>query len=201
MQWQKNPDFIFNPNRPSHNALIFAGNFDSPMNTDLTFYLDTVDSTIEPRLVIRALFQDGQSNLYLSYPSQPLIETEWTVIPWNVKKPNGFIVGSWYEIQMHLKMNSFGTNGQPNGDGEIKLWVNGLLVTDYTNSVLRGENFSLIKFERFLFAPNYPPAGPPQNQESYLDDLIISNSYVTSDSTHVSATTPNAPHLSIAVNK
>ncbi|MCU7918814.1 MAG: polysaccharide lyase [Candidatus Thiodiazotropha sp. (ex Epidulcina cf. delphinae)] len=174
IRWQENPPFVFNSNRASHQTYIFAGTFNNPMNTDLTFYLDTEDVTIQPRLVIKAILQEGSSDLYISYPNEAY--GSYKPIPWNIATPAGCIVGNWYKIEIHLKMNSF-TGAIPNPDGIIRLWVDGTLVTEYTDAILRGPSFSTIKFKRFLFGPNYPPSGPPQGQDTYWDDILITKGY------------------------
>jgi hypothetical protein len=177
--------WIYNPDRPMHTISIHAGQVSQDgMSTDLTVYEDNNDSTHKSNLVAKSVYQSGlivpEGKIYVSgtYP----------VIPFNVASPVPFVNGVWYEIQFMVKMN---TPGQQ--DGQFKLWINGLLVTDQQNLFLRDNNHSNLKFRHLFFAPNYPPAGPTQAQSNYIDDVVISKSYIPSMGSITDITNPSPP--------
>ncbi len=162
-------NWIFNPNRQMHSTYLFAGNYVSPTTTDLTIYEDNNGNTRKTNLTVKSTYQNnltvpaGTSYVLNSYP----------VMPHNVASPVAITPGKWVCIEYMTKLNTAGKQ-----DGEIKLWVDGTLVTDLQNLVLRDSSHANILIDHFLFGPNYPPSGPTQVQRNYIDALVISTSRI-----------------------
>ena len=47
--------------------------------------------------------------------------------------------GRWYTIKQYIKLNTFKSNGSPNRNGIVKIWINGQLALNYNDFVLAGE--------------------------------------------------------------
>jgi len=160
--------------RSGHNTYIFAGEYGNPMTTDFTVYEDTHYINNTSNLAVRAAYQDASQ---LITPEGTTYNGQWPALPHDVTTPVSFVPGSrWYEIQYMAKMNTVGKQ-----DGEIRLWVDGVLVTEQKNLVMRDSSHPNIKFDHFLFGPNYPGGNPPYPQSNYIDDIVISTSYITGD--------------------
>jgi len=184
--------WIFNPSRPMHNTLIFAGQYVSPTTTDLTIYEDNHDVTHKSNLTVKSTYQ---SNLIVPAGTNYTVSS-YPAMPHNITNPISFVPGVWYEIQYMAQLN---TPGQQNG--ELKLWVNGILVTSLQNLVLRDGSHSNIQFDHFMVGANYPPSGPTQSQSSYIDDIVISTSYIPSLGATADTTPPAPPVIvSLTVN-
>lgn len=174
--------WVFNSDRPMHSTLLFAGTYVSPTTTDLTIYEDNHDVTNKTQITVRSAYQD---NMILPEATN-YVKESYLAMPFNVTEPVVFVPGQWYEIQYMVKMNTPELQ-----DGELKLWVDGTLVKHHKNLVLRDDLHSSIQFDRFMFGPNYPPSGPPQNQSNYIDALVISTAYI--DPASSDTTPPAAP--------
>lgn len=161
--------WIFNPNRPMHSTYLFAGNYVSPTTTDLTIYEDNDGRTQKTNLTVKSSYQ---TNL-IAPPNTSYILNSYPIMPHNVAAPPAVIAGRWVCIEYMVKLNTAGQQ-----DGEIKLWVNDILVTELQNLVLRDSSHADILIDHFLFGPNYPPSGPDQVQRNYIDTLVISTSRI-----------------------
>lgn len=174
--------------RSGHNTYIFAGKYTNPMTTDFTVYEDTHYRNKQSNFAVRGAYQNASE---LIVPEGTTYDGQWPALPHDVASPVTFVPGSkWYEIQYMAKMNTPGKK-----DGEIKLWIEGVLVTDQTNLLLRDSKHSNIKFDHFLFGPNYPGGKPPYPQSNYIDDIVISTSYIPSSGAPADVMPPNAPQI------
>jgi hypothetical protein len=161
--------WIFNPNRPMHSTYLFAGKYVSPTTTDLTIYEDNDGPTRMTNLTVKSSYQN---NLIVP-PNTRYILSSYPIMPHNAAAPPAVIPGQWVCIEYMVKLNTAGQQ-----DGEIKLWVNDILVTDLQDLVLRDSSHADILVDHFLFGPNYPPSGPSQVQRNYIDALVISTSRI-----------------------
>jgi hypothetical protein len=163
-------EWVFNPARPMHSTYLFAGAYVSPTTADLTIYEDNDQAAQRTSLTVKSSYQNGMIvPLGVSYTIN-----SYPVMPNNIATPISFVTGQWYEIQYMAKMNTVG-----NQDGELKLWVDGVLVSDLQNLVLRDASHPTIQFDHFMFGPNYPPSGPVSDQSNYIDDIVISKNFIS----------------------
>lgn len=161
--------WVFNPARPMHNSYLFAGKYVSPTMTDLTIYQDNDGTTQQSHLTVKSSYQN---NLTVP-PNTSYVVNSYPVMPYNVATPAAVITGKWVCIEYMVKLNTAGKQ-----DGEMKLWVDGKLVTDLHSLVLRDNSHANILVDHFLFGPNYPPSGPDQVQRNYIDALVISTTRI-----------------------
>lgn len=79
----------------------------------------------------------------------------------------------WHRIEAMFKLNSLdAAKDRPNPDGEIRAWVDGKLVIERDDVVLRSADFPAMKFNQFLMLP-YFHHGVPHDQALWIDDLAI----------------------------
>jgi hypothetical protein len=62
-------------------------------------------------------------------------------------------------------------------DGIIRLWVNGKLVSDFTDVPLRDENHPELLLNMVFLAPYFHP-GSPKDQVHWTDQIVIATSYI-----------------------
>ena len=72
------------------------------------------------------------------------------------------------------KMNT----GPGRKDGELRLSVNGQLVTEMTGLVLRNDTHATIQWDHWLLGPRYGDSqeygqGPPRELKSWIDGLVV----------------------------
>ncbi len=71
-------------------------------------------------------------------------------------------------------------------DGEVRLWVDGQLVTEMTGLVLRNAGHRDIQWDHWMLGPRYgprfkgkdSPQGPPREQRSWIDGLVVATRYI-----------------------
>ena len=64
-------------------------------------------------------------------------------------------------------------NDRPNRDGIVRGWIDGKLVIDHTNVVLRSTDFPNMKFNQLLMAPYFGPGLLPHPQKLWIDELAV----------------------------
>jgi len=173
-KWDEGYDFYPNDVR-SHQFLLFAGDRDDNTKTDFTAYLDyNLDHRFQ--LTAKAFYQ-GDEELRLPDCDTVFIgENKYLALGPNTPNPSPELVtGVWYDVEIRAKMNSF-TGSTPNCDGILQLWIDGNLVNDYAG-ILRDTEHSDIQWNALVISDNYP-VGPEHDQESYIDDFIISSSRI-----------------------
>lgn len=67
-------------------------------------------------------------------------------------------------------------NTHGKADGELKLWLDGVLLSHHKKLELRSPQHADILFDHWLFGPLY--RGVPKPLSCYLDALVISTEYV-----------------------
>lgn len=80
----------------------------------------------------------------------------------------------WHKIEVYIKMNTIsGSIGQ--NDGIFKEWVDGNLVIDYSNLLLRTNQYPDMTWAQFVLSPyiSIPPSGSPYTQTMWVDELKI----------------------------
>ncbi|MBC8877319.1 MAG: PKD domain-containing protein [Planctomycetes bacterium] len=91
---------------------------------------------------------------------------------YNRSKPDKIEPMQWHCVEMMLQMASPDTD-----DGEIRLWVNGKLVTEHVGIPLRSHREPDLPLKLF-FISNYFHPGSPKDQTHWIDDLVISTEYI-----------------------
>lgn len=80
----------------------------------------------------------------------------------------------WHCVEALYTLNSLDLKAdKPVGDGVVRAWVDGELVVDRTDVVLRSTDFPKMKFNQFLLTPYFGPGLLPQEQTLWIDDLTV----------------------------
>ena len=96
--------------------------------------------------------------------------TYWNSYMWNSKTVR-LSMGSWHHIEVYAQMNSI-TGGIGQNDGIVRYWLDGNLIIDQSNVIMRtGANPSLA-FNQLVLSP-YIGAGSPIDQTFWIDDLTV----------------------------
>lgn len=90
--------------------------------------------------------------------------------------------GRWYTIEVRRRLNDAGVD-----NGILQMWVDGLLILDYSNVRFRvprngayGANFAY--GTNWMMISDYPLNGVSQTQNIYYDDVKLSTTYIGSGS-------------------
>jgi hypothetical protein len=187
-KWEK--DWVWPP-LGAHDVLIFAGRYDSPTSSDLTLYLDLPqgptqridkknwDLARQPELVLKSSFQGPGLDFGLG---KEIISHEgwdnYYGLPFNKRPAPVLEGGRWYCFEFMAKMNS----ALDKRDGEVRLWIDGFLITEMTGLTLRNESHRDIKWDHWMLGPRYGgegfKTGPPREQKSWIDAIAVSTSYI-----------------------
>lgn len=90
-----------------------------------------------------------------------------------------FKEGVWYCVEAYFKLNSLDlAKDVPNEDGIVRGWVDGELVVERTDVVLRSTDFPNMKFNQFLLAPYFGPGLLPHPQKLWIDELLVARKRV-----------------------
>ncbi len=82
---------------------------------------------------------------------------------------------AWHRIDAMFRLNSLDrTRDQPNADGIIRGWIDGKLVVDRNDVVLRSTDYPNMKFNQFLLTPYFGLGLLPHEQTLWIDELTIS---------------------------
>lgn len=82
---------------------------------------------------------------------------------------------AWHCIEAQFKLNTLDLkNDKPNADGIVRGWVDGKLVIEHTDVILRSTDFPKMKFNQFLMAPYFGPGLLPHAQKLWIDEMVVS---------------------------
>lgn len=98
--------------------------------------------------------------------------------------------GTWYCVEQMIKLNTF-TEGRPNADGELAVWLDGVLYQHYTG--FRWRSSEAVRLKRASLMVYIHKA--ERDNTVWYDDLAISTGYIgpaKGDSPAPAATTPPA---------
>ncbi len=150
-----------------HDTEIYGGKFENPTTKDIGIYTDfwrTGDTILRIGAPLQKGLPKYGERLREQYGQLP----PGNGLPWNVAPPERIVPGKWFCVETMAKMNAAGKE-----DGELKLWVNGKLVTDLGELMLRDSEHPDITFDMWFLGPyNHP--GVPETQKSYVDAIVIS---------------------------
>ena len=80
----------------------------------------------------------------------------------------------WHCVEACFKLNTLDLpNDRPNPDGIVRGWLDGQLVIDHTDVILRSTDFPNMKFNQFLMAPYFGPGLLPHAQKLWIDELAV----------------------------
>ncbi|MCC2672688.1 MAG: hypothetical protein K0Q72_5160, partial [Armatimonadetes bacterium] len=80
----------------------------------------------------------------------------------------------WHTVDALFKLNRLDLKqDRPVADGVVRGWVDGKLVVDRTDVVLRSTDFPNMKLNQLLVAPYFGPGLLPQEQTLWLDELSL----------------------------
>lgn len=80
----------------------------------------------------------------------------------------------WHLVEAFYQLNSLNVaQDKPNHDGIVRGWVDGRLVIDHRDVVLRSTDFPEMKFNQFLLTPYFGPGLLPQAQTLWIDELEV----------------------------
>jgi hypothetical protein len=180
-----------------HDTIIFAGKYDSPAAADIALYLDisgvdqrwgppvAAQGTVlskQPALVFKSSFQGPGLDFGLGW--EIISHVGWDnyyVLPFNAKPAPVLEGGRWYCFEYMGKMNS----APASKDGEARLWVDGVLITEMKGLILRDPTHMAIKWDHWMLGPRYGPRalrgqeeGPAHDQKNWIDGIVVATSYI-----------------------
>lgn len=89
-------------------------------------------------------------------------------------KDDLFTDDKWHCIEALFQLNTLDLKAdKPNADGIVRGWVDGKLVVDQTEVVLRSTDFPKMKFNQFLQMPYFGPGLLPHAQTLWIDELTV----------------------------
>ena len=160
-----------------HDGMIFGGKWSAPTDTDLSIYLDfwmTGDTVMRIATAKQELGYDGWHDyLKKRYPRTPEQDPPGgNQFPWNRSRPDTIVPGKWHCVEGMVKLSTPGKE-----DGEVRLWVNGKLVSEYTDLPLRDANHADLKLNMVFLAPYFHP-GSPKDQTHWADAIVVATKYI-----------------------
>lgn len=85
-----------------------------------------------------------------------------------------FTDDKWHRVEAYFQLNTLDLAAdKPKSDGIIRGWVDGQLVIDRTDVILRSTDFPNMKFNQFLLAPYFGPGLLPHAQTLWIDELTV----------------------------
>lgn len=82
--------------------------------------------------------------------------------------------GQWHCVEAYFQLNSLDAKAdRPNADGIVRGWVDGKLVVDRNDVVLRSTDFPEMKFNQYLLTPYFGPGLLPHAQTLWVDELVV----------------------------
>ncbi|GEM_PF-2764024 len=152
-----------------HDSYVMAGYKGAPTNTDATIYLDfwkSADTLMRVATCQQKWGYNGYADVLRKYGGNR------GQTPQNMARPEKVQLGKWHCVEYYARLSDAGKE-----NGELKLWVNGKLVSDLPGLPLVDEKHGGTLFDQFLFGPYYHN-GSPKEQRCYLDSLVISTEYI-----------------------
>jgi hypothetical protein len=93
-------------------------------------------------------------------------------LPWNKAKPDKIEPLKWHCVEYRVKLSAPGKR-----DGEVKLWINGKLVSEAEGLPLRDAAHSDLLLNLFLLGPYFHP-GSPKDQTHWADQVVVATAYI-----------------------
>lgn len=167
-----------------------ADDWQGPYGSPSTAYMEVLNAT--PQIG----FQDG-ANINSSYIGQSLYGVTETRAAhgcngWNdyhtwevqdcyqdgvwvngrmTRASSGISLNAWHHFEAYYQMNSI-VNSVAQSDGIMRLWVDGVLLKDFSDLILRTNTRANMKWNKLLIAP-YIGDGSPAVQSITIDNLVV----------------------------
>ena len=160
-----------------HDAMLFGGTFQAPTDTDLSIYADfwmTGDTVLRIATARQRLGYEGWHQYLRDRCPRAKAQDPpgGNQFPWNRSVPDKIVPGRWHCVEAMVKLSTPGKD-----DGEVRLWVNGKLVSEYTDVPLRDAQHPDLKLNMVFLAPYFHP-GSPRDQTHWADAIVVATSYI-----------------------
>ncbi len=156
-----------------HDAMIFGGKWTAPTKNDFSIYADfwmSADTVVRVATANQKLGYDGWgAYLRQKYGPSPVGAQAF---PWNRSKPEKIEPMKWHCVEVMVKLSTPGKD-----DGIVKLWVNGKLVSEYTDVPLRDAGHPDLLMNMFFLGPYFHP-GSGKDQTHWADQIVVATSYI-----------------------
>ena len=107
----------------------------------------------------------GRSGAFLN-------EKKWLAArPYFTDAPGRFAKSDWHRVEAYVKLNTI-TGGRGVSDGVIQYWLDGELILDHHDVLLRTGAHPTMRFNQLVIAP-YIGDGSPVAQSMWIDDLTV----------------------------
>lgn len=160
-----------------HDAALWAGQFQSPINSDFQVMIDfwkTADTFFRGPNAYRQKELKGTLAAWTKAVGGIKGIGGKSAVAWNVSVPDKIVNGKWHCVEVQVRLSKPGVS-----DGIIRLWVNGKLVTEYTNVPMRGKNHPKIMINRVFISAYWSNSrGSPRDQPHWLDQLVVATKYI-----------------------
>ncbi|HYF34908.1 MAG TPA: hypothetical protein VD994_06405 [Prosthecobacter sp.] len=151
----------------SHFMTTENGKWHGPAASHLTLYVEPVNGKL--RLAAQDIQNKDQPHGLTQGPLRggyngTLFDSEKVV----------FSDDRWHRVEAYFKLNTLDLKSdRPNNDGVARGWIDGQLVVERTDVVLRSTDFPKMKFNQFLLAPYFGPGLLPHAQKLWIDELVV----------------------------
>ena len=159
-----------------HDSVLYGGKWESPTGNELSVFMD-LWKTADTITRVGSGLRPGQQAKLLDYQKKTSsVASGWgraaIGLYWNKSEPDKFLPGKWNCLELGVKLSTPGK-----ADGEVRLWVNGKLCSEWTDIPLRDTDQVDLKFHLFFLSMYFHP-GSPKDQFHYVDDIVISTEYI-----------------------
>jgi hypothetical protein len=142
------------------------GKYHGPAASHLTLYIEPVNGRL------RLAAQDIQNRDMPHGLTQGPLKGGYNAQVFDSKEVL-FDDGRWHCVEAMFQLNSLDSrNDRPHADGALRGWVDGRLVIERTDVILRSTDFPEMKFNQFLMLP-YFHHGVPHDQTLWIDELAV----------------------------
>jgi hypothetical protein len=144
------------------------GKWHGPAASHLTVYVEPQEGKL------RLAAQDIQNEKKPHGLTQGPLKGGYNGTMWDSEKAL-FSDDRWHCVEAQFSLNSLDLKAdKPNADGVVRGWVDGNLVVEKTDVILRTTDFPGMKFNQFLLTPYFGPGLLPHEQTLWIDELAVS---------------------------
>jgi len=142
------------------------GKWDGPAASHLTTYTEPVGGRL------RLALQDIQNKDAPHGLTQGPLKGGYNAQTYDSKEV--LFDDEWHLVEAYFQLNTLDLAAdKPNRDGIVRGWLDGKLVVEATDVVLRSTDFPNMKFNQFLMAPYFGPGLLPHPQKLWIDELAV----------------------------
>lgn len=138
-----------------------------PAASHLTVYIEPQEGKL------RLAAQDIQNEKKPHGLTQGPLKGGYNGMFWDSEKAV-FSDDQWHCVEAQFSLNSLNPRTEKaNADGIVRGWVDGTLVVEKTDVILRSPDFPRMKFNQFLLTPYFGPGLLPREQTLWIDELAV----------------------------